>query len=97
MLLIILFLNDTTTFGFFYGLLHRVCDLISISKEIAREEVAFAKDPESMDKKELEKLIASVEKQMRKAAADLDFETAAMLRDQMVELKKNLNEITGGK
>ena len=50
-----------------------------------------------MDKKELEKLIASVEKQMRKAAADLDFETAAVLRDQMVELKKNLNEITGGK
>ncbi len=74
-----------------------VRDLISISKEIAREEVAFAKDPESMDKKELEKLIASVEKQMRKAAADLDFETAAVLRDRMVELKKNLNEITGGK
>ena len=74
-----------------------VRDLISISKEIAREEVAFAKDPESMDKKELEKLIAQVEKQMRKAAADLDFETAAVLRDQMVELKKNLNELTGGK
>ena len=74
-----------------------VRDLISISKEIAKEQVTFAKDPESMDKKELEKLIASVEKQMRKAAADLDFETAAVLRDQMVELKKNLNEITGGK
>ncbi len=74
-----------------------VRDLISISKEIAKEELAFAKDPESMDKKELEKLIASVEKQMRKAAADLDFETAAVLRDQMVELKKNLNELTGGK
>ena len=59
--------------------------------------MAFAKDPESMDRKELEKLIAQVEKQMRKAAADLDFETAAVLRDQMVELKKNLNEITGGK
>ena len=74
-----------------------VRDLISISKEIAREEVAFAKDPESMDKKELEKLIAKVEKQMRKAAADLDFETAVVLRDQMTELKKNLNELTGGK
>ena len=71
-----------------------VRDLISISKEIAREEIAFAKDPESMDKKELEKLIAKVEKQMRKAAADLDFETAVVLRDQMVELKKNLQEIT---
>ncbi len=74
-----------------------VRDLIRISKEIAKEEVTFAKDPESMDKKELEKLIASVEKKMRKAAADLDFETAAFLRDQMIELKKNLQEITGGK
>ena len=74
-----------------------VRDLISISKKIAKEEAAFEKDPESMSKKELEKLIAKVEKQMRKAAADLDFETAAVLRDQMVELKKNLLEITGGK
>ena len=72
-----------------------VRDLISISKAIAKEEVTFAKDPESMDKKELEKLIAKVEKQMRKAAADLDFETAVVLRDKMVELKKNLQELTG--
>ena len=43
-----------------------------------------------MDRKELEKLIAGVEKQMRRAAAELDFETAAQLRDKMIELKKNL-------
>ncbi len=65
-----------------------VRDLISISKEIAKEEMRFEKDPESMDKKELDKLIAKIEKQMQKAAADLNFEMAAELRDKMVELKK---------
>ncbi|MGN0305715.1 MAG: excinuclease ABC subunit UvrB [Lachnospiraceae bacterium] len=72
-----------------------VRDLISISKEIAREEVTFAKEPESMSRKELEKLITKVEKQMRKAAAELDFESAAVLRDKMAELRKNLDEIKG--
>ena len=67
-----------------------VRDLISISREIAKEEMRFEKDPESMSKKELEKLISQVQKQMQKAAADLDFETAAMLRDKMLELKQNL-------
>ena len=55
---------------------------------MAKSEYELEKDPESMDKEELKKLIAKVEKQMRKAAAELDFETAAMLRDQMIELKK---------
>lgn len=67
-----------------------VRDLISISKEIAKEEMKFEKDPESMDEKELKKLISQVEKQMKKAAAELDFESAAMLRDKMVDLKKYL-------
>ncbi len=67
-----------------------VRDLISIHKEIAKEEAGFAKDPESMSRKELEKLIADVEKRMRRSAAELDFETAAELRDRMIELKKYL-------
>ena len=50
-----------------------VRDLISISKAVAKEEVRFEKDPESMDLKELEKLIAEVQKKMKKAAADLNF------------------------
>ncbi|MGN0381472.1 MAG: excinuclease ABC subunit UvrB, partial [Suilimivivens sp.] len=54
-----------------------VRDLISISKVIAKEELRFEKDPESMSRKELEKLIAQIEKQMKKAAADLNFEAAA--------------------
>ena len=65
-----------------------VRDLISISKVIAKEEVRFEKDPESMNRQELEKLIKDVEKKMKKAAADLNFEAAADLRDQMVGLKK---------
>ncbi len=68
-----------------------VRDLISISKEIEQEKMKFDKDPESMSEAELKKLIEKVEKQMRKAAAELDFETAAELRDKMVELKKQLN------
>ncbi len=70
-----------------------VRDLISISKVIAKEELRFEKDPESMDRKELEKLIADVQKKMKKAAAELDFEAAAELRDKMIELKKSLLDL----
>ena len=55
---------------------------------MAKSEYELEKDPESMDRKELEQLAVKVEKQMKKAAAELDFESAAMLRDQMIELKK---------
>ncbi len=67
-----------------------VRDLISITKEATQVSAKLEKDPESMTKAEIEKLIAKVEKQMRKAAADLDFESAADLRDQMIELKEHL-------
>jgi len=70
-----------------------VRDLISISKVIAKEELRFEKDPESMDRKELEKLVADVQKKMQKAATDLNFEAAAELRDKMIELKQKLAEL----
>lgn len=70
-----------------------VRDLISITKEIKPVETAFEKDPESMSRPELEKLIADVQKQMKKAAAELNFEAAAELRDQMVDLKKLLADM----
>ena len=70
-----------------------VRDLISISKKVAAEELRMEKDPESMSKSELEKLIKSVTKQMKKAAADLNFEAAAELRDKLIELKKHLQEL----
>ena len=70
-----------------------VRDLISISKTIEKEELRFEKDPESMGREELQKLIGKVEKQMKKAAADLNFEAAAELRDKMAELKKKLHEL----
>ncbi|MBR3367457.1 MAG: excinuclease ABC subunit UvrB [Lachnospiraceae bacterium] len=74
-----------------------VRDLITISREITKHEARFEKDPESMDLKELRKLIGDVEKQMRKAAAELNFEAAAELRDRMLALKKQELELTGGK
>ena len=70
-----------------------VRDLISISKEVAKEEKELEKDPESMSREELEKLIGEVHKQMKKAAAELNFEAAATLRDQMISLKKYLQEM----
>ncbi len=71
-----------------------VRDLIAVSKAVAETERKLQKDPESMNRKELTKLIAQVEKQMRAAAADLNFEQAAELRDKMLELKKNLQEMS---
>ena len=70
-----------------------VRDLISISKEVARTEETLQKAPESMSRKELEKLIGDVQKQMKAAAAELNFEMAAELRDKMIELKRNLAEL----
>ena len=67
-----------------------VRELIAVSKKVAAEEMNFKKDPESMNKSELKKLIADIQKKMQKAAADLNFEAAAEYRDKMVELKTML-------
>ena len=72
-----------------------VRDLISISKKVAAEELRMEKDPESMSVQELEKLIKDMTKQMKKAAAELNFEAAAELRDKLVDLKKMLHDIEG--
>ena len=70
-----------------------VRDLISISKEVAKSEYAYEKDPESMNRKELQKLVKNLEKKMKQAAAELNFEAAAELRDKLIEIKKQLHEI----
>lgn len=70
-----------------------VRDLITVSKAVAETEAKLKKDPESMNRKELTRLITKVEKQMREAAASLNFEQAAELRDKMIELRKNLEEL----
>ena len=70
-----------------------VRDLISISKKVAAEELRMEKDPESMSAQELEKLIKDVTKQMKKAAAELNFEAAAELRDKLLELKKQIQDM----
>ena len=69
-----------------------VRDLISISKEVDKRINDIEKDPESMDKKELKKLMDKVEKKMQKAAAELDFETAIEMREKLAELKLMYNK-----
>ena len=71
-----------------------VRDVISISKKVAEAEKGWKMEPESMNLDEINKLILSVEKQMKKAATDLDFENAAIFRDQLAELKKIRNNIS---
>ena len=70
-----------------------VRELIAISKKVAADEVKYAKDPESMSKKELEKTIAEIQKKMQKAAAELNFEAAAEYRDKMITLKNMLQTV----
>ncbi len=70
-----------------------VRELIHISKKVAASEMEFKKDPESMSRQELEKLIADIQKKMSKAAADLNFEAAAEYRDKMIELKNMLRDL----
>ena len=69
-----------------------VRDLISITKKAEQTVNKLEKDPESMDKEELTKFIGKLQKQMQKAAAELNFEAAAELRDKMLELKKLLGD-----
>jgi excinuclease ABC subunit B len=70
-----------------------VRDLIAISKAAIETDKGFTKDPESMDAKELEKLAKEITKKMHQAAAELNFEEAAKLRDRMVQIKKMLQEL----
>lgn len=72
-----------------------VRDLISISQKVDRAQLKLEKDPESMSRKELEKLISDVTKKMKKAAAELNFEAAAELRDKLMELKQSLQDLEG--
>ena len=70
------------------------CIDIAISKKVAAEEMEFTKDPESMSRKELEKLIADIQKKMQKAATELNFEAAAEYRDKMISLKNMLRDLS---
>ena len=65
-----------------------VRDLISISKKVETSSEDITKDIESMSEKEIDKLVAKIKKQMHTAAAELNFELAAKLRDQLIEIKK---------
>lgn len=69
-----------------------VRELISISKVAEDSGDSMEKDFESMSKKELEKVVKEITKKMHKAAAELNFEQAAQLRDRMIEVNKYLYE-----
>ena len=71
-----------------------VRDLITTAREVAETEKKLGKEPEDMNREELEEMIIKVEKQMRAAAAELNFEMAAELRDQMILLRQNLEDAT---
>ncbi len=70
-----------------------VRDLIKISTKAESGMEDLGKDPEYMTKEELEKQIQKIMKRMNQASAELNFEAAAALRDQMIELKKILEKI----
>ena len=70
-----------------------VRDLISISKAVSTDTSEMEKDPESMSVKELDKLAKELTKKMRQAAAELNFEEAARLRDRMKEIKQMLLDL----
>ena len=70
-----------------------VRDLIAISKAAEQDSRGVEKDIESMDAQELNKLQKELQKKMHKAAAELNFEEAAVLRDRMLEVKKMLLEL----
>lgn len=70
-----------------------VRDLISISQAAESAAADRVKDPESMDERELKQLAKELTKKMHQAAAELNFEEAASLRDQMIEIKKFLLEM----
>ena len=85
------------SFWFFICLLAVVFFIVNIGDSkwtVDKNQVKFEKAPESMDRDELEKLIGQVQKKMKRAATELDFENAAILRDQLIELKKILNDLT---
>jgi len=71
----------------------KVRELISISKKANKDYYKMDKDPESMSKKELEAVVKKISKDMHAAAAELNFEAAAELRDRLLELKKQLNDM----
>lgn len=71
----------------------KVRELISISKKADKDYYKMDKDPESMNRKELEAVVKKITKDMHTAAAELNFEAAAELRDRLMELKRQLNDM----
>ena len=72
----------------------KVRDLITISKKVEEDSSKIIKDAESMSETELKAVIKELTKKMNQAAVELNFELAAKLRDEIIELKKHLVDLT---
>ncbi|MCR5640149.1 MAG: excinuclease ABC subunit UvrB [Lachnospiraceae bacterium] len=72
-----------------------VRDVIAISKAVAKEDLSMDRRPEEMNAKELKEAIEKVKKKMERAAADLNFESAAEYRDRLIEMKQMLRDVEG--
>jgi excinuclease ABC subunit B len=70
-----------------------VRDIVRISKKVDAPDFDVVKDLESMNRKEIDIVLKKLQKKMNAAAADLNFELAAQLRDQMLEIKKQLQDM----
>ena len=70
-----------------------VRDIVRITKKVEASDFDLEKDMESMNRKELEIVVKKLQKKMQAAAADLNFEEAAALRDQMVMVKKQIQDM----
>jgi excinuclease ABC subunit B len=73
-----------------------VRDLIKMSKKSdSKGRYKLDKDPESMNREELEKTSIKLSAEMKRAASDLQFELAAKLRDELLKVNKQIQIYKG--
>ena len=69
-----------------------VKDITAQSSQVAETKTPYI-TPATLPKNDLVRLVKDLERQMKKAARDLEFEKAALMRDQIVDLRKVLVDL----